>query len=63
MITCNLYDYYTESINYFTTFIRLILILRSIHVNQENPKMILKPDKNVLTLDKYLCSSLTLNNG
>ena len=59
MITCNLYDDWTESINAFTAFIRLILIFRSIHVNQEKAKMILKPDKNVVTLDKHLWPSLT----
>ena len=59
MITCNLYDDWTESINSFTAFIRLILIFRSIHVNQEKAKMILKPDKNVVTLDKHLWPNLT----
>ena len=59
MITCNLYDDWTESINSFTAFIRLILIFRSIHVNQEKAKMILKPDKSVVTLDKHLWPNLT----
>ena len=59
MITCNLYDDWCESINSFTAFIRLILIFRSIHVNQEKAKMILKPDKNVVTLDKHLWPNLT----
>ena len=59
MITCNLYDDWTESINSFTAFIRLILIFRSIHVNQEKAKMTLKPDKGVVTLDKHLWPNLT----
>lgn len=59
MITCNLYDDWTESVNSFTAFIRLILIFRSIHINQEKAKIILKPDKNVVTLDKHLWPNLT----
>ena len=59
MITCNLYDDWTESINSFTAFIRLILIFRSLHVDQERTKMILRPDKSVVVQDKHLWPSLT----
>ena len=59
MITCNLYDDWTESVSSFTAFVRLILILRSLHVNHEKTKIILKPDSSVVTLDRHLWPNLT----
>ena len=44
MILCNLYDDWTETVSSYTAFIRLILILRSLHVNQERTKIILKQE-------------------
>ncbi len=59
MITCNLYDDWTESISSYTAFLRLILIMRSLHVNQERAKIILRPSASTVTLDKHLWPNLT----
>ncbi|KAG0498353.1 hypothetical protein HPP92_003044 [Vanilla planifolia] len=41
------------------TFSRLILILRALHVNNEKAKMLLKPDKTIVTEPHHIWPSLT----
>ena len=59
MVLFNLYDDWLKSISSYTAFSRLILILRSLHVNFERTKQILKPDKNTITLPHHIWPTLT----
>ncbi|RDA90429.1 hypothetical protein CP533_5239 [Ophiocordyceps camponoti-saundersi (nom. inval.)] len=58
MVLFNLYDEWLKSISSYTAFSRLILILRALHVNPDKTKMILRPDKTVITLDHHIWPSL-----
>lgn len=49
MLLFNLYDDWLKSISPHTAFSRLILILRALHVNTDRTKVVLKPDKTVIT--------------
>merc|ERR1712137_1296555 len=55
----SLYDDWLNTISPFTAFSRLILILRALHVNNERAKIILKPDKSVVTESHHIWPSLT----
>ena len=59
MVTFNLYDDWTENVSSYTAFLRLILILRALHVNHEKTKIILKPEKSTVTLPQHLWPNLT----
>ncbi|KAH8910332.1 pre-mRNA processing splicing factor 8 [Coniochaeta sp. PMI_546] len=59
MILFNLYDEWLKSISSYTAFSRLILILRALHVNQDKTKLILRPDKTIITLDHHIWPSLS----
>ncbi|KAM3481951.1 hypothetical protein MY8738_004260 [Beauveria namnaoensis] len=59
MVLFNLYDEWLKSISSFTAFSRLILILRALHVNPDKTKLILRPDKNIITLEHHIWPSLT----
>ncbi|KKA30251.1 hypothetical protein TD95_002221 [Thielaviopsis punctulata] len=59
MVLFNLYDDWLKSISSYTAFSRLVLILRSLHVNQDKTKLILRPDKTVITLDHQIWPSLS----
>ena len=59
MVLFNLYDDWLKSISSYTAFSRLILILRSLHVNNERTKVILKPDKTTITEAHHIWPSLT----
>ena len=60
MILCNLYDEWTKTgISSYTCFSRLILILRALHVNQDKTKLLLRPDKTVITQDHHIWPSLS----
>ncbi|KJZ70919.1 Pre-mRNA-processing-splicing factor 8 [Hirsutella minnesotensis 3608] len=59
MVLFNLYDEWLKSISSYTAFSRLILILRALHVNPDKTKMILRPDKTVITLDHHIWPSLS----
>jgi pre-mRNA-processing factor 8 len=48
-----------KSISSYTAFSRLILILRALHVNQDKTKLILRPDKTIITQDHHIWPSLT----
>ena len=58
MVLFNLYDEWLKTISSYTAFSRLILILRALHVNQDKTKLILRPDKTVITLDHQIWPSL-----
>jgi pre-mRNA-processing factor 8 len=49
MLLFNLYDDWLKTIQSYTAFSRLILILRAMHLNAERAKIILVPDKSVVT--------------
>ncbi|UNI16325.1 pre-mRNA-splicing factor 8 [Purpureocillium takamizusanense] len=59
MVLFNLYDEWLKSISSYTAFSRLILILRALHVNPDKTKLILRPDKTVITLDHHIWPSLS----
>ncbi|MCJ1311065.1 pre-mRNA-splicing factor 8 [Agyrium rufum] len=58
MILCNLYDEWPKTISSYTCFSRLILILRALHVNQDKTKLLLRPDKTVITQDHHIWPTL-----
>lgn len=49
MVLFNLYDDWLKNISSYTAFSRLILILRALHVSNEKARMILKPNKSIIT--------------
>ncbi|XP_023634422.1 pre-mRNA-processing-splicing factor 8A isoform X2 [Capsella rubella] len=59
MLLFNIYDDWLTSISSYTAFSRLILILRALHVNNEKAKMLLKPDKSVVTETHHIWPSFT----
>ncbi|OMP01351.1 JAB1/Mov34/MPN/PAD-1 [Corchorus olitorius] len=59
MVLFNIYDDWLKSISSYTAFSRLILILRALHVNNEKAKMLLKPDKTIVTEPHHIWPSLT----
>ena len=58
MVLFNIYDDWLKSISSYTAFSRLILILRALHVNNEKAKMLLKPDKTIVTEPHHIWPSL-----
>lgn len=58
MVLANLYDDWLKSISSYTAFSRLILLLRSLHVNNEKAKIILKPNKNTITQPHHVWPTL-----
>ncbi|KAL4906593.1 hypothetical protein BDW74DRAFT_135282 [Aspergillus multicolor] len=59
MVLFNLYDEWLKTISPYTAFSRLILILRALHVNIDKAKIILRPDKGVITLEHHIWPSLS----
>ena len=59
MILCNLYDEWPKTISSYTAFSRLILILRALHVNMDKTKLLLRPDKTVITQDHHIWPTLS----
>lgn len=59
MVLFNLYDNWLESISSFTAFSRLILIFRSLNVNNEKARIILKPNKSIITQPNHIWPTLT----
>lgn len=59
MVLFNIYDDWLKTISSYTAFSRLILILRALHVNNEKAKMLLKPDKTIVTEPHHIWPSLT----
>ena len=58
MMLYNLYDDWLKSISSYTAFSRLVLILRALHVNQDKTKLLLRPDKTVITKEHHIWPSL-----
>ncbi|KAF2458304.1 pre-mRNA processing splicing factor 8 [Lineolata rhizophorae] len=59
MVLFNLYDEWLKTISSYTAFSRLILILRALHVNIEKTKLLLRPDKTVITQEYHIWPSLS----
>ena len=59
MVLFNLYDEWLKTISSYTAFSRLILILRALHVNTDKTKLILRPDKSVITQPHHIWPSLS----
>uniref|UniRef100_A0A0E0HA11 MPN domain-containing protein n=1 Tax=Oryza nivara TaxID=4536 RepID=A0A0E0HA11_ORYNI len=59
MVLYNIYDDWLKSISSFTAFSRIVLILRALHVNNEKAKMLLKPDKTIVTEPHHIWPTLT----
>lgn len=60
MMLYNLYDEWLKSpISSYTAFSRLILILRALHVNQDKTKLLLRPDKSVITKEHHIWPTLS----
>ncbi|CAH8315676.1 unnamed protein product [Eruca vesicaria subsp. sativa] len=59
MVLFNIYDDWLESMSPFTAFSRLILILRAVDVDKDKVKMLLKPDKSVVTKAHHVWPSLS----
>ncbi|KAF2416127.1 pre-mRNA processing splicing factor 8 [Tothia fuscella] len=58
MVLFNLYDEWLKGISSYTAFSRLILILRALHVNIDKTKLILRPDKTVITQEHHIWPTL-----
>ncbi|KAK2757045.1 pre-mRNA-splicing factor 8 [Arachnomyces sp. PD_36] len=54
MVLFNLYDEWLKSISSYTAFSRLVLILRALHVNIDKTKVLLRPDKAVITQEHHI---------
>ncbi|QKX53540.1 uncharacterized protein TRUGW13939_00619 [Talaromyces rugulosus] len=59
MVLFNLYDEWLKSISPYTAFSRLILILRALHVNADKTKIVLRPDKTVITQEHHIWPTLS----
>jgi pre-mRNA-processing factor 8 len=59
MVLFNLFDDWLKSISSYTAFSRLVLILRAMHVNTEKTKIVLRPDKSVITEKHHIWPTLT----
>ena len=59
MVLFNLYDDWLKTISSYTAFSRLILLLRGLHVNNEKAKIILRPDKSVITEPHFVWPTLS----
>ncbi|KMU89052.1 pre-mRNA processing splicing factor 8 [Coccidioides immitis H538.4] len=57
--TVNLYDEWLKTISSYTAFSRLILILRALHVNIDKTKILLRPDKSVITQEHHIWPTLS----
>jgi pre-mRNA-processing factor 8 len=59
MVLFNLYDEWLKTISSYTAFSRLVLILRALHVNIDKTKLLLRPDKTVITQPHHIWPSLS----
>lgn len=59
MMLYNLYDEWLKTISSYTAFSRLILILRALHVNQDKTKLLLRPDKTIITKEHHIWPTLS----
>ena len=59
MVLFNIYDDWLKTISSYTAFSRLVLILRALHVNNDKAKMLLKPDKTIITQPHHVWPDLS----
>ena len=59
MLLFNLYDDWQKTSQSFTCFSRLVLILRSLHINQERSRAVLIPDATVNTEARHIWPNLS----
>ncbi|WEW58909.1 pre-mRNA-splicing factor 8 [Emydomyces testavorans] len=59
MVLFNLYDEWLKTVSSYTAFSRLILILRALHVNIDKTKILLRPDKSVITQEHHIWPTLS----
>ncbi len=59
MVLFNVYDDWLKSVSAYTAFSRLILILRSLHVNVDKARLLLRPDRSVITAPHHVWPTLT----
>lgn len=59
MVLFNIFDDWLKTISSYTAFSRLILILRGLHVNVDKVKIILRPDKSVVTEPHHVWPTLS----
>jgi pre-mRNA-processing factor 8 len=59
MVLFNIYDDWLKTISSYTAFSRLILILRALHVNVDKARMLLRPDKSIITEPHHVWPTLT----
>lgn len=59
MVLFNIYDDWLKTISSYTAFSRLVLILRALHVNVDKARMLLRPDKSIITEPHHVWPSLT----
>ena len=60
MVLFNIYDDWLKTITSYTAFSRLILILRALHVSPDRTKVILRPDKTVVTEPHHIWPTLSV---
>lgn len=58
MVLFNLYDDWLKSVSSYTAFSRLMLILRSLHVNVDKARGIMKPNKTIVTKPNHIWPTL-----
>ena len=59
MLLFNMFDDWLDTISPYTAFSRLILVLRALHVNLDRTKVLLRPDKSVVTESHHVWPTLT----
>lgn len=59
MVLFNLFDDWLNTISSYTAFSRLILILRSLHVNHDKTRAILRPSNAVVTQNNHIWPTLS----
>jgi pre-mRNA-processing factor 8 len=59
MVLFNLFDDWLKSISSYTAFSRLVLILRAIKVNPDKTKVVLRPDRSIITESHHIWPTLT----
>jgi len=59
MMLFNLYDDWLKSVSSFTAFSRLMLIMRALHVSVDKSKVIMKPNKTIITKPNHIWPTLT----
>lgn len=59
MVLFNLYDDWLKSVSSYTAFSRLMLILRSLHVNVDKARGIMRPNKTILTKPNHIWPTLS----